>query len=827
MVDSSERSVLNICPFSHFDNADVETYEHNMSMAAWNLKAALDFLDRDDTHRFCIGQTTLLEGFQKLFPNYWDALQERILEGSLELVGGTYVMPDFVIPDGESIARQFLFGKRYAKQKLGVDIQTGWAIDSAGFCSQIPQILRLSGIDSLFFSRGMPYDGPSEFSLVAPDGSRVFAVWLSEGYDLAAWLSESKREAFSQVMLAIEKKMARNISGNLFLAMGGELVAPPMQLSEVIEAWNEFFGDMASTIVTPLEYVEKMKSVQARLPKISGPLLSNRFRHIASGGLSSRVELKLLNRRLESLLYVTEVCLALSQNHNRSKALDNVWKMLLFNQDHNIIRGICGDKPYRMALRRYTNAVEKADMILENELQTLATELMTKEGLGSILVVNPLSWVRTDVARVHLDDAKLGKNIEIVDSEGEIVPHQIIETENGFEELLFIAENMPSTGFRIYNVREGAEESEFDDPLECGDSWMESNELVIEFDEYSGSLCRLFDKTNGAEVFNGMAHTISVENEVGDLYAHDSSQLASEKQKLDSSRNEGDMAVIESGPVAAIAEIHSTISESPFTQRFTLYKSIRRVDTETNLNFKGVHRRVRLRFPTNTYSDRVVVGAQFGSETRFLGNPDCGSQRTSKDFPALDWVDCSGPNTGVCFSNVGLHEYSYQDGILEVTLLRSVDWLSHGKYDDQVATPLAKEEGMHTFRGSIIPHNGDWREAKVWRRSTEHRIPLLCSLIDGSLASDANRELSWLKIEGCDLCLSCLKPTENPHEYVLRLYEPCGNEGTSELQFHRELNSIELTDMCEETIGSVSFDGKKAEIHVDPHTILTLRVEFA
>ncbi|MBS3794499.1 MAG: alpha-mannosidase [Candidatus Thorarchaeota archaeon] len=826
-MDSSERSVLNICPFSHFDNADVETYEHNMSMAAWNLKAVLDFLDRDDKHRFCIGQTTLLEGFQKLFPNYWDKLQERILEGSLELVGGTYVMPDFVLPDGESIARQFVFGKRYAKQKLGVDIQTGWAIDSAGFCSQIPQILRLSGIDSLFLSRGMPYDGPSEFSLVAPDGSRVFAIWLSEGYDLAAWLSESKREAFSQVMLAIDKKMTRNVSGNLFLAMGGELVAPPMQLSEVIETWNELFGDMRSTIVTPSEYVEKIKSVQAKLPKIQGPLLSNRFRHVASGGLSSRVELKLLNRKLEGLLYVTEICLALSENHSKSKALDNEWKMLLFNQDHNIIRGICGDKPYRMALRRYNNAIEKADGILENQLRTLGADLATDDGVGSILVVNPLSWIRTDVARVRLGNVELSENIEIINPAGEVVPHQIVEDDNGLVEAVFIAENMPSTGFRIYTIREEVEESEFDSLLECGDSWMESNEFVLNFDEYSGSLCRLFDKTNEGEVFNGMGPTISVENEVGDLYSHHSSELASEKQKLDSSRNEGEIKIIESGPIAAIAEIHGTISESPFKQRVTLYRSIRRIDIETKLDFKGIHRRVRLRFPTHVYADEVTVGAQFGVEKRHLENHDFRSRRELEDFPALDWVDCSGPDSGICFSNVGLHEYSFQDGILEVTLLRSVDWLSHGKHDTQVRTPLAKEEGIHTFRGSIIPHDGDWQEARVWRSSTEHRIPLVCSFVDGSLNPNSKRELSWLRVEGCDLCLSCLRPTETPNEYVLRLYEPCGNEGTSELQFYRRLSSIELTDICEETIGSVSFEGNTAEIHVDPYTILTLRVEFA
>ena len=91
------RWIANICPFLHFDNSRLQTYEHNISIASWNVKSILDYLEVDTSHSFCLDQVTLLEGFKRLFPNYWDSLHQRVLEGRIEIVGGTYVMPDFII----------------------------------------------------------------------------------------------------------------------------------------------------------------------------------------------------------------------------------------------------------------------------------------------------------------------------------------------------------------------------------------------------------------------------------------------------------------------------------------------------------------------------------------------------------------------------------------------------------------------------------------------------------------------------------------------------------------------------------------------------------
>ena len=65
----SQRWIVNICPFLHFSNSRTHTYEHNVSIASWNVKSVLDYLDVHPDHKFCFDQVTLLEGFKRLFPN--------------------------------------------------------------------------------------------------------------------------------------------------------------------------------------------------------------------------------------------------------------------------------------------------------------------------------------------------------------------------------------------------------------------------------------------------------------------------------------------------------------------------------------------------------------------------------------------------------------------------------------------------------------------------------------------------------------------------------------------------------------------------------------
>lgn len=118
--------------------------------------------------------------FQK-YPSLHQQIVDRVKEGRWEMVGGMWIEPDLNMPDGESLVRQLLVGKRYIKEKFGTEIRIGWNPDSFGYNWQLPQIYKKSGID-YFVTQKIAWNGTNPLPLKvfwwqSPDGSRVLAYF--------------------------------------------------------------------------------------------------------------------------------------------------------------------------------------------------------------------------------------------------------------------------------------------------------------------------------------------------------------------------------------------------------------------------------------------------------------------------------------------------------------------------------------------------------------------------------------------------------------------------------------------------------------------------
>ncbi len=92
-----------------------------------------------------------------------------------------WVEPDLNMPDGESLVRQLLVGKRWYKQAYGVDVRIGWNPDSFGYNWQLPQIYKKSGVD-YFVTQKMTWNDTNQlpfklFWWQSPDGSKVLTYF--------------------------------------------------------------------------------------------------------------------------------------------------------------------------------------------------------------------------------------------------------------------------------------------------------------------------------------------------------------------------------------------------------------------------------------------------------------------------------------------------------------------------------------------------------------------------------------------------------------------------------------------------------------------------
>ena len=100
-------------------------------------------------------------------------------EGRFEPIGGMWVEPDCVMPAGESLVRQLLYGQRYFARRFGAPHTVCWLPDCFGFSPALPQLLRGAGIER-FFTIKLSWSETNRFPhdlfwWEGLDGSRVLA----------------------------------------------------------------------------------------------------------------------------------------------------------------------------------------------------------------------------------------------------------------------------------------------------------------------------------------------------------------------------------------------------------------------------------------------------------------------------------------------------------------------------------------------------------------------------------------------------------------------------------------------------------------------------
>ena len=129
-------------------------------------------------------EAELSQPFIERYPEEAGEFRKFVGEGRLQIVGGLNVMPDDNMPSGESFVRQMLYAKGYCREVLGTEVTVGWLLDTFGHHAQMPQLLRLGGYNSFWFSRGVEDRSkmPSEFLWQGLDGTRIPAFWLPFSY---------------------------------------------------------------------------------------------------------------------------------------------------------------------------------------------------------------------------------------------------------------------------------------------------------------------------------------------------------------------------------------------------------------------------------------------------------------------------------------------------------------------------------------------------------------------------------------------------------------------------------------------------------------------
>ena len=216
---SQSEFVFDAVGHGHLDLAWLWPMRESRRKAARTYAIALRNMERYPDYIYGTSQPQQLQWIKEEHPALYARIKAAILAGRIELQGGFWTECDTNLSGGESLVRQAIYGTKFAFEEFGQAVRLCWLPDAFGFNGNLPQILRLCGMD--YFStiklawnkvNVFPY---RSFEWQGVDGTRVLAHMPPEGdYNSAA--------GAHNLLGAIRKYPERNLNTGLLVYGSGD-----------------------------------------------------------------------------------------------------------------------------------------------------------------------------------------------------------------------------------------------------------------------------------------------------------------------------------------------------------------------------------------------------------------------------------------------------------------------------------------------------------------------------------------------------------------------------------------------------------------------------
>jgi alpha-mannosidase len=832
------KAVFWVIPHTHWEGAVFKTREEYLQEGLTHILTAIRLLKEYPDYRFALDQVAYFRPFLERYPEEADAFRKFVAEGRLEIVCGLNVMPDDNMPSGESFIRQMLYAKGYCREVLGVEVKTGWLLDTFGHHAQIPQLLRLAGYDSFWFARGVEDRAkmPSDFLWQGLDGTRIPAFWLPFSYGN---VFEPPRDfaGFTKFMKKRYDDLAPFSRGALDrIGMdGADVTDPELYLPALVEQFNRQPSPPFNLrFGTPREY-EAAVGNRTNLPVITGernPLFQ--------GVYSSRIELKERMRETERLLTTAEKFGALAKwlgGQFDDQMIWRAWEPALFHVTHDQASGVMMDHVYADAVRGYDFSQRLADEMIATREDTVLAQIDSRGDGISLAVFNTLGWPRTDVAEGDIGFAQGGvHDFELHDASGKVTASQLLWAER-YEDgglrrvkFAFVARDIPALGHSVYHVvpLTTAGQSMNDRIATNQDGLLENDYYRAGFDVSTGALTNLTVKAGDWQALSGPANVVACESDKGDFWelykTLDGGQnlimtrplpVPQPGQARFSTEQTSTNAIVRRGPVFSEIEVEHPFGSNSFATSARLYHGIPRLDFTTRILNNESFVRYRLLVPTSIKNGRNFQEIPFGAIER----------PNAQEFPAQNWIDYSDNEHGVALCNRGLPGNNVADGTLMLSLMRStrvdVYWGVEGEKSN-TGLELGKEL---TFHYSLAPHAGDWRVAGVYRTGLEFNNPLIVRKM-ATHAGTLPKTWGLLEVSPPDVVLSALKPAKDGGT-VIRVYEASGQATTGAMiKLHARVISANEANLMEDSGAKVKVQQNTLQFDLHPFEIKTFKLRL-
>jgi alpha-mannosidase len=837
----SPKGTFWIIPHTHWEGAVFKTRAEYLDMGLANILKAMRLLREQPGFKFTLDQVAYVRPFLERFPAEEADFRRFLAEGRLQLAGALDVMPDDNMPGGETFVRQMIYGKGYYREKLGLDVTTGWQLDTFGHHAQMPQLMTLGGYRSFWFFRGVPrQDFPSEFIWEGIDGTRIDAYWLPHGYAIA-YPSPKPLSAFRAATRARFDLLNLNSRGILDRAgpSGADVSEPEEHLVPLVEAFNQGPDrPLTVKVAVPADF----EAVTAR--RTDRTVFKGELNPIFQGIYSSRIELKEWMRTIERKLLIAEklgVLAAWLGTPSEPSAILAAWEPALFNQTHDLASGVMTDHVYEDTIRSYEYSRRRSDELIDASWNVLTSRIDTRGSGIPIVVFNPLGWTRSDVAEVEVGFGEGGvADVELSGPDGQAVPVQILEAtryaDRGIKtaRIAFIARDVPALGYATYHAAPGRGPAKGGMPSDAltVEVLLENELYWVVIDRATGALTRVRVKPSGWEVLAGRGNVVLRQQDRGDLWElyrglDGGSRVAMTTRQPVPKRGEaafsdegnGMPGRVRKGPVFSEFQVARTFGLGQFATVVRVYQGLRRIEVTTRLVNGEKYVRYQVLFPTSIKDGKTTHEIPFGAIER----------PAAIEFPAQNWSDHGDGRHGLALLNIGLPGNLTSDGTMMISLLRSHNLGAYGfggGYEPGMSSESGFQLGQErTLRYALVPHAGDWREARVFRDGLEFNHPLLCRPV-APHAGNLPARWGLLEISNPNVVLSALKPGRDGTA-VLRVYEATGRPAQGvKIAFNARVVEARAANLLEDPEGELKVEDNAVTTDLRPFQIRTIRVRL-
>jgi alpha-mannosidase len=854
-----QQATFHLTGNAHIDAAWLWPWTETVDVVKRTFGTALQLMNEYPEYTYTQSAAAYNEWMAQKYPALNDEIKKRIKEGRWEIVGGMWVEPDLNMPDGESLVRQLLVGKRWYKQAYGVDVRIGWNPDSFGYNWQLPQIYKKSGID-YFVTQKMAWNDTNQlpfklFWWESPDGSKVLTYFPHDYVNL----SLSPVRLSQDLALAREKSPGMTEMMDLY-GVGDHGGGPTRAILDEGFHWKDpgaaaVAADGGPPVTPKYEFGTAQSFFSAVEKQVAPESRTWNYQSIAKGyeapaAVPGKVAIPTWDSELYFEYHRGVFTTQANHKHNMRTAEEEVlnaekwaslawldgakypgaeltedWKKVLFNQFHDLAAGSGIGVIYKDAQKDYDVVRWSTNEIASGALDAVDEHVNTTGDGIPVLVYNPLGWERSGDVRMKVQLP--GSNVTgvmLVDSasynKGILPEEEMIDGKTSVADLRVNLPDVPALGYKIFRVVPVA--GGVDRRVTALD---QGNVIALGFkglqivvDKQSGCITSI--KTDGYETLDSGACGNQLQffkdtPKDYDAWNIDPGTLDVAPKTVDSA----DSVQLVGGDAIRVMRHWQN---SKFVQ--TIHLDGDKVDIENDIDWHEKHVLLKAAFPLSVKSDFATYEIPYGEIERPTTRNNSW-EKAQFEVPAMRWADYSGTGAdgkvhGLSILNRDKYGYDAVGNLLRISLLRSPTW----------PDPDA-DQGHHHFHYALYPHAGTWKDAMTVRHGWEYDYPLQ-AVVTTAHAGSLPAEHSFASVEPDNVVLTAVKKAEDQNGVatnglIFRAYECAGKDSTAEFHVPPGATSATVTNLMEQPEGeplTVTGDVVKAPIH--HNEILTIRVDY-